>query len=53
MVQIFNEKDSVKVILKGWQDLKIWRAIYDILRVQGFRWLSSGKDSCWIRLTQE
>jgi hypothetical protein len=33
-VQIQNEKDSIKVVLKGWQELKVWREIQDILRVQ-------------------
>lgn len=50
-VQILNEKDSIKVVLKGWQDLKVWREIHDILRVQGYSWLSNGKDSCWIKMT--
>ena len=49
-VQILNEKDSIKVVLKGWQDLKVWRKIHDMLRAQGYSSLSNGKDSCWIKM---
>jgi hypothetical protein len=45
-VQILNEKDSIRVLLTGRQDLRVWREIHDILRVQGFNWLSNGKESC-------
>jgi len=48
-VQILNESDCIKVKPKGWMEKKEWREIHDILRVQGFNWLASGKDSCWIR----
>lgn len=46
---IINEKDCLKIKPKGWIDKKDWREINDILRVQGFNWLSHGKDSCWIK----
>lgn len=49
-VQILNEKDCLKVKAKTWLDKKTWVEINDILRVQGFVWLSNGKDSCWIRM---
>ena len=49
-VTILNEKDCIKVKQKGWLDKKDWVEIHDILRVQGFAWLSNGKDSCWIKM---
>jgi hypothetical protein len=27
-----------------------WREINDILKVNGFGWLSNDKDSCWIKI---
>jgi hypothetical protein len=50
-VVILNEKNCIKVKQKGWLDKKDWVEIHDILRVQGFAWLSNGKDSCWIKLS--
>jgi putative transposase len=50
---IINEKDCFKIKPKGWMDKKDWREIHDILRVQGFNWLSNGKDSCWMRNQQQ
>ncbi|MEP0826064.1 MAG: DDE-type integrase/transposase/recombinase, partial [Nitrososphaera sp.] len=44
-VQIVNEKDCIKIKAKSWLDKKDWREVHDILRVQGFSWLSNGKDS--------
>lgn len=46
---IINEKDCVKIKPREWLDLKSWREINDVVRVQGFNWLSNGKDSCWIK----
>lgn len=46
---IINEKDCLKIKPKGWMDKKDWREINDILQVQGFNWLSNGRNSCWIR----
>jgi hypothetical protein len=43
---------STKVKAKEWLDLKNWREINDILRVQGFSWVSQGKDSCWIKINE-
>jgi transposase-like protein len=48
-VTILNEKDCIKIKQKGWLDRKDWIEINDIVRVQGFAWLSNGKDSCWIK----
>lgn len=50
-VTIVNEGDSIKVTPTGWIDKHIWREINDILRLHGFSWLSSGKDSCWMKTT--
>lgn len=49
-VMIMNENDCIKVKQKSWLDKKDWTEINDILRVQGFAWLSNGKDSCWIKM---
>jgi putative transposase len=49
-VQIFNEKDCIKIVPRTWLDLKDWREINDIARAQGFSWLSNGRDSCWIKV---
>jgi len=49
-VNIINEKDCIKIMLKGWLDKQVWKEINDILRVHQFAWLSNGKDSCWIRM---
>jgi hypothetical protein len=52
-VLIIPDGDCPKVKQRTWLDKKDWREIHDILGVQGFSWLSNGKDSCWIRLTQK
>lgn len=49
LVEIINEKDSIKIIQKGWIKKHLWREINDILRLNGFCWLSNGNDSCWIK----
>ncbi len=49
-IRILNEKDCIKIRPKEWLDLKSWREINDIVRAQGFSWLSNGKDSCWIKV---
>jgi hypothetical protein len=48
-IKIVNEKDCIKVIPKGWMQKPTWREINDILRLNGFSWLSNGKDSCWLK----
>lgn len=50
-VNISNEKDCIKVSCKGWMEKQTWREINDILRLNGFSWLSNGKDSCWLKPT--
>jgi transposase-like protein/predicted nucleic acid-binding Zn finger protein len=52
-VIIVNEKDSIKVSPKGWIEKQTWREINDILRLNGFSWLSNDKDSCWMKLLYE
>ena len=47
-----NEKDCIKIEPKGWMEKKDWREINDILRVQGFKWLSNGRDSCWMKVVE-
>ena len=49
-IQIVNEKDCIKLKPREWLNLKMWREINDIVRVQGFNWLGNGKDSCWIKM---
>ena len=48
---IVNEKDCIKIKPKSGLDKIDWLEINDILKVQGFNWLSNGKDSCWIKMT--
>ena len=49
-VNILNQRDCLKIKPKGWMDKKDWCEINDILRIQGFNWLSNSKDSCWIKM---
>lgn len=48
-VSIVNEKDCIKVTSKAWINKQVWREINDILRLNGFSWLSYGRDSCWLK----
>ena len=43
-VQILNESDCIKIKPKSYMDRKELREIHDILRVQGFNWLTNGKE---------
>lgn len=52
-VTIVNEKDAIKVTPKGWIEKRTWREINDILRLDGFSWLSNERDSCWLKLLHE
>jgi hypothetical protein len=49
LIEIINEKDSIRVIQKGWIKKQTWREINDILMLNGFGWLSNGNDSCWLK----
>lgn len=49
-IKIVNEKDCIKLTPREWLNLKMWREINDIVRIQGFNWLANGKDSCWIKI---
>jgi uncharacterized protein YecE (DUF72 family) len=48
---VVNEKDCIKFKQKCWIEKQEWREVNDILRINGFSWLSNGKDSCWIRMS--
>ena len=45
-----NEDNSIEVKPKGYLGKKKWREINEILLRNGFEWLSSGRDSCWIKM---
>jgi hypothetical protein len=47
---IQNEKDCIKFRQKAWLERQEWKEINDILHINGFAWLSNGKDSCWIKM---
>lgn len=47
---IINENDCIKFKPKLWIEKQEWKEINDILRINGFSWLSNGKDSCWIKM---
>jgi len=48
-VNIYYEEDCTRVAPKGIIKKQKWREINDILRLNGFVWLSNGRESCWIR----
>lgn len=50
-LDVVNEKDCIKFKQKRWMEKQEWREVNDLLRVNGFSWLSNGRDSCWIRMT--
>lgn len=50
-LQILNKEDYIEIKPKEWIDKKTWREVNDILRVNGFLWLSCNIDSCWIKKT--
>jgi G3E family GTPase len=47
---VVNQKDCIKFKQREWIEKEEWREINDILRVNGFNWLSNGEDSCWIKM---
>ena len=50
-IQILHKDDSVEIKPKEFLDKKNWREINEVLLKHGFKWLSLGKDSCWIKTT--
>ena len=48
-VDVINEIDSIRIVPKVWIRKDVWRQINDILHLRGFVWLSSDKDSCWLK----
>lgn len=48
-VNIHYEEDCTRVAPKGIIDKQVWREINDILRLNGFSWISNGRESCWMR----
>jgi hypothetical protein len=49
-VEILRKEDSsIEVKPKGYLGKRNWREINDVLLRNGFKWLSSGRDSCWIK----
>jgi hypothetical protein len=49
-VEILRKDDCIEIKPKGWLGKKSWREINEILLRNGFEWLSSRKDSCWIKI---
>jgi hypothetical protein len=49
---ISRKDDSIEIKTKEFLDKKNWREINEILLRNGFKWLSLGKDSCWIKKLQ-
>jgi hypothetical protein len=49
-VEILRKDNSIEIKPKGWLGKKNWREINEILLRNGFEWLSSGRDSCWIKM---
>jgi putative transposase len=47
---ISRKDDSIEIKTKEFLDKKNWREINEILLRNGFKWLSLGKDSCWIKI---
>jgi hypothetical protein len=45
-----KEDNSIEIKPKGYLGKKNWRKINEILLRNGFEWLSSGRDSCWIKM---
>jgi hypothetical protein len=49
-VDFIYEPDCIKIKTKTWLELKEWREIHEIVRIQGFVWIPKGKDSCWMKM---
>ena len=48
-VTIVRKNDYEKVFPNGWIEKQTWREINDILRLNGFSWISNGRDGCWLK----
>ena len=48
-VSIVKQYDCIKVYPKGWIEKQTWREINDILRLNGFSWLSNERNGCWLK----
>ena len=48
-VNVVIKNDHTKVYPNGWLEKQTWREINDILRFNGFAWISSETGGCWIR----
>jgi len=48
-VNVVIKNDHIKVYPKGWLEKQTWREINDILRLNGFSWISNGRDGCWLK----
>jgi hypothetical protein len=48
-LHIIRKDDSIEIKPKEWMDKKNWREVNETLVKYGFKWLSYGKDSCWIK----
>jgi hypothetical protein len=46
---ISRKNDGIEIKTKEFLDKKNWREINEVLLRNGFKWLSLGKDSCWIK----
>jgi hypothetical protein len=46
---LHKDNNTIEIKPKGWIKKKHWREINEVLLRNGFEWLSSGKDSCWIK----
>jgi hypothetical protein len=51
-LHIIRKDDSIEIKPKEWIDKKNWREINETLVKYEFKWLSYGKDSCWIKQQQ-
>jgi len=53
LLNIIDEKDCISVIPKGWIERRIWGEINNVLSINGFGWLESGKESKWIKMKEQ
>ena len=46
---ITNERRGMTIRQRAWMKKEDWNDINQVLRSNGFRWISNAKDSCWIK----